>query len=118
MRALLGLDDYVTNVNIPNVGQIPNLPLGAIVETNAIFRDDSIIAVNAGAVPEGVWSLVSRIADAQLLIAEAGRKRDLELAFKAFVNDPLVSLDIPTARALFSEMVENTKEYLGDYFKK
>ncbi len=117
MRALLGLEDYVTNVNIPNVGQIPNLPLGAVVETNAIFRDDSIVSVNAGPIPDGVWSLVSRVADAQLLIAEAGRTRDLELAFKAFVNDPLVTLDLPTARKLFDEMVENTKEYLGEYFK-
>ena len=116
MRALLGLEDYVTNVNIPNVGQIPNLPLGAIVETNAIFRDDSIMPTNAGAVPDGVWSLVARIADAQLLVAEAGRTRNLELAFRAFVNDPLVSLDLSTARALFCEMVENTKKYLGEYF--
>ena len=29
MRALLGLGDFVTNVNIPNIGQIPNLPFGA-----------------------------------------------------------------------------------------
>lgn len=117
MRALLGLETLVTNVNIPNVGQIPNLPMGAIVETNALFRDDSITPVYAGPIPDGVWSLVSRITDAQILIAEAGRTRDLELAFKAFVNDPLVTVDIITARKLFDEMVENTKEYLGEYFK-
>ena len=117
MRALLGISELVTNVNIPNVGQIPNLPLGAIVETNAIFRDDSITPVFAGNVPDGVWSLVSRVTDAQLLIAEAGRTRDLDLAFKAFVNDPLVTVDLATARKMFDEMVENTKEYLGEYFK-
>ena len=117
MRALLGLEDYTTNVNLPNKGQIPNLPLGVVVETNAIFRDDSIVPVNAGPVPTGVWSLVARIADAQTLIYEAGKTRDLELAFKAFVNDPLVPLDLPTARKLFDEMVENTKEYLGEYLK-
>ncbi len=117
MRALLGLADYTTNVNLPNVGQIPNLPLGAIVETNAVFRDDSIIPVFAGPVPEGVYSLVARVTDAQMLVAEAGRTRNLELAFKAFVNDPLVNLDLPTARKLFDEMVENTKEYLTEYLK-
>ena len=52
-----------------------------------------------------------------MLVAEAGRTRNLELAFKAFVNDPLVNLDLPTARKLFDEMVENTKEYLTEYFK-
>jgi len=42
IRALLGLKDLVTNVNIPNVGQVPNLPLGAVVETNATFRANSL----------------------------------------------------------------------------
>ena len=37
IRALLGLCDLVTNVNLPNRGQIPNLPLEAVVETNAVL---------------------------------------------------------------------------------
>lgn len=117
MRALLGLQDYVTNVNMPNVGQIPNLPLGLIVETNAAFRDNSIVPVMAGNVPEGVLALVSQAADEQLTVAKAAKERDLELAFRAFCQDPLVRLDLPKARALFDEMVENTKEYLKEYFK-
>ncbi len=117
IRALLGLCDYVTNVNMPNVGQIPNLPLGLIVETNAAFRDDSITPVMAGNVPEGVYALVARAADEQLTVAKAARERDLELAFRAFCQDPLVKLDLPSARALFDEMVDNTKDYLQEYFK-
>lgn len=117
IRALLGLGDFVTNVNLPNVGQIPNLPLGVVVETNATFRDDRVDPVFAGPVPEGVWQLVSRAADEQTMVARAGRERNLELAFKAFVNDPLVNLDIPTARGLFDEMVNNTKHYLEEYFR-
>ncbi len=117
MKALLGLSTYVTNVNIPNVGQIPNLPMGAIVETNAVFSNDTVTPVFAGNVPEGVHSLVLRIADAQLLVARAARERDLDLAFKAFVNDPLVNLALEDSRKLFDEMVENTKEYLTEYFK-
>ncbi len=118
IRALLGLEDYTTNVNLPNRGQIPNLPLGVVVETNATFRDNTVDPIFAGEVPEGVWQLVSRIADAQSMVARAGRERNLELAFKAFANDPLVNLDLPTARALFDEMVDNTKEYLTEYFNK
>lgn len=117
IRALLGLDDYITNVNLPNRGQIPNLPLGIVVETNATFRDNSVEPVFAGPVPEGVWQLVSRAADEQDMVARATRERDLDLAFKAFANNALVNLDIPTARKLFDEMVDNTKEYLSEYFK-
>lgn len=115
IRALLGLEDYVTNVNLPNVGQIPNLPFGIIVETNAAFRDNSVDPIFAGAVPEGVWQLVSRHADSQAMVARAARERNLDLAFKAFANDPLVNLDLFTARKLFDEMVENTREYLSEY---
>ena len=115
IRALLGLGDYTTNVNLPNRGQISNLPLGVVVETNAVFRDDSITPVLAGDVPEGVWQLVSRAADAQTMVARAARERNLATAFKAFANDPLVNLDLEQAKLLFDEMIENTKEYLGEY---
>ena len=61
MRALLGLCDLVTNVNIPNRGQIPNLPLGAVVETNAVFRSSSLNPVFAGEIPKEIYPLVARI---------------------------------------------------------
>jgi alpha-galactosidase len=117
IRALLGLGDYTTNVNLPNRGQIPNLPLGIIVETNATFRDDSVDPVFAGPIPEGVWQLVSRSADSQSMVARAARERNLDIAFQAFANDPLVNLDFKDARALFDEMIDNTKKYLSEYFK-
>ncbi|MBQ4137267.1 MAG: alpha-glucosidase/alpha-galactosidase, partial [Clostridia bacterium] len=117
MRALLGLCDLVTNVNIPNRGQIPNMPIGAVVETNAVFRADSVTPVFAGELPMEIYPLISRITSEQELIVEAGLKRDLELAFRAFTIDPLVRLSTADARKLFDEMVENTKKYLGDYLK-
>ena len=117
IRALLGLQDLITNVNMPNVGQIPNLPLGLIVETNAAFRDDSVSPIFAGNIPEGILPLISLAADEQLTVSRAAKERNLELAFRAFCQDPLVRLDTKTARALFDEMVNNTKNYLQEYFK-
>ncbi len=115
MRALLGLCDLVTNVNIPNYGQIPNLPLGAVVETNAVFRAGSLTPVFAGPVPASILPLVSRISDQQENISEAIAERDLEKIFACFINDPLVTCSITDARKLFAEMCENTKKYLGSY---
>ena len=115
MRALLGLQDMVTNVNIPNYGQIPNLPLGAVVETNAVFRDDSVIPVQAGPIPAPILGLISRVCAEQEMVAKACIDRDLELAFQAFTGDPLVTISTADARKLFDEMVENTKEYLQEY---
>lgn len=115
MKALLGLSTMTTNVNLPNAGQISNLPLGYIVETNATFGHDSVTPVTAGAIPAGVDNLVQRVAYNQELTVEAAISGDYELAFKAFVNDPLVTVSLEDARKLFNEMLENTKEYLPAY---
>ena len=115
IRALLGLCDLVTNVNIPNVGQIPNLPLGAVVETHAIFRSDEVTPVFAGNIPTEIHSLVSRICAEQEAVFDGIKRRDLEAIFEAFASDPLVTCSLSDARKLFNEMVENTKEYLKDY---
>ena len=117
IRAILGLSEMITNVNLPNIGQIPNLPLGAVVETNAIFRDNGVVPVSAGDLPIEIYPLIARIVAEQEMIVEAALNRDLEAAFRAFVNDPLVNLSVSDARALFDEMVDNTKEYLTEYFK-
>ena len=37
MRSVLGLTTTISNVNLPNRGQISWLPEGSIVETNAVF---------------------------------------------------------------------------------
>ncbi len=115
MRALLGLCDLVTNVNVPNVGQIPNLPLGAVVETNAVFSANGLTPVMAGSIPKEIYPLIARISGEQELIVEAGLTRSLDTAFRAFVNDPLVTCSIADAKKLFLEMCENTKKYLSMY---
>ena len=115
MRALLGLCDLITNVNIPNVGQIPNLPLGAVVETNAIFRSNELKPVMAGNIPNSIYPLVSKICTEQEAVSEAIANRDMDAIFNAFISDPLVTCNISDARKMFDEMVQNTKKYLTDY---
>ncbi len=113
IRALLGLCELVTNVNLPNQGQIPNLPLGAVVETNAVFRSGSLTPVLAGAVPVELFPMIARVCGEQEVISEGIAKRDVKKIFAAFANDPLVTCSLCDARRLFREMCENTKEYLS-----
>ena len=115
IRALLGLHTMVTNVNLPNKGQIPNLPTDAVVETNAVFTSDSVFPVMAGEIPMEIYPLVSRIIAEQEIIVEAAARRDIDMAFKAFVNDPLVTVGIEDAKKLYKEMLQNTKKYLTEY---
>jgi len=116
MKAILGLGDLVTNVNLPNIGQIPNLPFGAVVETNAHFTSGRVTPVAAGEMPGTIAALTYPTLQNQECVVEAGLTRDLELAFRAFVSDHLVTVDHGTARKLFDTMVENTKAYLTMYF--
>ncbi len=115
IRALLGLHDLVTNVNIPNVGQIPNLPLGAVVETNAVFRSDSVTPVFAGKIPKSIYPLVSRVCGEQELVSEGIAERNPGKILSAFINDPLVTCSVSDAEKLFYEMCENTKAYLEGF---
>ena len=115
MRAILGLRELVTNVNIPNIGQIPNLPFGAVVETNAVFRSDLVTPVMAGKIPDSIYPMVSRICGEQERLDKALADRDVEAIFNAFVNDPLVTCSLEDARKLFQTMVRNTRKYLDSY---
>ena len=115
MRAILGLGDLRTNVNIPNYGQIPNLPLGAIVETNAHFTSNSVQPVAAGNVPANIMPLVGRVVAEQQMITHAALTRNLDEAYNAFASDPLVRLPLCDSKKLFDEMIANTSKYLGMY---
>jgi alpha-galactosidase/6-phospho-beta-glucosidase family protein len=113
IKAVLGLGDLLSNVNIPNAGQIPNLPLGAVVETNALFGRDRIQPVFAGALPGDVLALVSRHVYNQENTLTAALHRDRKLGFSTFMNDPQLAAVSPgDGLKLFNQMLENTRAYL------
>ncbi len=117
IKALLGLGEFITNVNIPNVGQMENMPKDAVVETNAYFSGNSIRPIYAGGLPNDVQALVARVCHNQETIVEAALNEDYEMAFKAFVNDANVNLPFDKARELYDRMLYNTKDYLPGYDK-
>ena len=118
MKAILGLGDLVTNVNMPNRGQVPNLPIGAVVETNAHFTSGKVSPVMAGNVPKQIMTLVAPIVGIQECVVEAALTRNFDLAFSAFVRDPLMTASLSDAKILFNKMVDNTSDYLKSYFDK
>ncbi|MGM0950509.1 MAG: alpha-galacturonidase LplD [Bacillota bacterium] len=105
LAALLGLGELVTNVNAPNQGQVSNLPLQAIVETNALITRNSVQPIFSGALPKGVEMLASRHVSNQEAVVEAGLTKNRTLAFQAFLNDPLVTIDRSDAEPLFDDML-------------
>ena len=117
IRALLGLRELVTNVNTPNRGQIPDLPMDAVIETNAVFRAGSLTPVFAGPLPKSLHDAISSLVAEQELVVEAGLERNTEKAFAAFLHDPLVTLTPVQARQLWNEMLAGSALYLQSYRK-
>jgi alpha-galactosidase len=112
IKALLGLGDIVTNVNVENRGQVANLPLHAVVETNARFSRDEVRPLSAGALPPGLQSLIARHVSNQEMIVEAALTRDADLAFQAVFNDPTNRLPIDAAWEMFNRMLQASREFL------
>lgn len=115
MKALTGLDRVVSNVNLPNRGQIANLPLGAVVETNAVFDRDGVRPVLAGELPEDIRRLILPHVENHALTLEAALTCDREPVVRAFLNDPNVRAkctDEAKLRALVDDMLAGTAAYL------
>ena len=113
MLALLGVRTLDTNVNLPNAGQIADLPLGAIVETNAQFRKDSLSPVVPKPLPAGLLTLMRRTVGVQQLTLQAAIDKDVDLAFQAVLNDPLCRIPVDRAWAMFTELLSANADPLG-----
>ena len=119
IKAVLGLGDMVSNVNVPNRGQIPNLPLGAIVETNALFGRDRIEPVYAGPIPGAILPLVARHVYNQENALHTALTCDRTLGLSTFMNDPQMgAVSLADGKRLFDDMLEAQHGYLPEgWFK-
>jgi alpha-galactosidase/6-phospho-beta-glucosidase family protein len=104
----------VNSANLPNEGQIRDLPAGAVVETYGAISGLGASGVAFGELPAPIAGLVHPHVLNQEMIVEAGLTGDKDLAFQAFLNDPLVSHH-PEARNMFEEMFEAHSQYLPQF---
>ena len=113
LKALLGLGNMVSNVNVPNQGQIPNLPIGAVVETNALFSRGRIDPICAGDMPSNILPLVARHVYNQENTLQAALYCDRKLGFSTFMNDPqLGSVTLEDGQKLFDDMLLHQRDVL------
>ncbi len=113
LKAVLGLGDMVSNVNLPNRGQIPNLPLSSVVETNALFTRDRVEPLFAGQMPANILPLVARHVYNQENTLTAALTCDRKLGFSTFLNDPqMAAVPVDDAKKLFDDMLEAQRAWL------
>jgi alpha-galactosidase/6-phospho-beta-glucosidase family protein len=103
-----------TIVNLPNSGQVDNLPRGAVVETMAEITSTGAHPLTVGPLPNGVLSTLQPHVVNQEMIARAALDGDRGLALQAMVNDPLVP-DLETARKLLDDFLTAHAEFLPQF---
>lgn len=107
---------YHLAANLPNVGQISNLPLGATVETSVVVDGAGIHPVHVGEMPGPIVELLRRETTAAQLCVDAAVRGDREKALQCLLLDPVVG-DIETAEKILSDYLKSYKEYLPQFWK-
>jgi len=115
IRALCGGGNLISAVSLPNKGQVENLPLNAIVETNALISCESVRPVCSGKLPESAAGLSVRHVYNRQAVVRAFEERDLDIAFNAFLNDPLMTCSLTEATELYREMLSAVRSHLLYY---
>ena len=107
---------YHLAANLPNVGQISNLPLGCTVETPVIVNGAGIQPVHMGAMPTPIAALLQRETTAAQLCVDSAVEGSREKALQCLLLDPVIT-DIGTARKILDDYLTSFKEYLPQYWK-
>jgi alpha-galactosidase len=105
---------YHQQCNVPNTGQMPNLPLGAIVETPGIMSGNGVQPLAFPPLPEAIAELCRRELTRSEVVVDAATKGDRQLALQALLLDPMIS-DISQARAMLDDFLITFKQYLPQF---
>ncbi len=117
IRAVTCGETYVGIMNLPNTGQVGNLPREAVVETFGIIDQTGVSAASYGDVPAGVQNILEHHIRQQEMTIDAALNGSRALALQVLLNDPLSSrLGISQARQMLDELLEANKTYLPRFF--
>jgi alpha-galactosidase len=106
---------YHLAANLPNIGQIANLPIGATVETPVVVNGAGIQPVHMGAFPEPIAELLRREVTVAQLCVDAALTGDREKALQCLLLDPVIT-DIETARKILDDYLTSYREYLPQFW--
>ncbi len=100
--------------NLPNRGQVSNLPLGAIVETPAWLSRGRISPEMMGDLPEAVAELCRRELSVIRLGVDAAVHGDAQAALQCLLLDPVIT-DLDTARQVLQAYLEAYRAVLPQF---
>ena len=108
---------YHLAANLPNAGQIANLPLDAIVETPVMVDGAGIHPVHVGALPEPVAELCRRELMTAQLSVDAAVEGNYKKALQCLLLDPVIC-DLDSAKLILDDYLKTYKEHLPQFGNK
>lgn len=115
MAALSGGEPGQFIVNVPNQGQIDNLPREAMVECLAHINTLGVHPLSVGGLPHPVYAAVAPHVARQELIVEAALTGERTPALAALTSDPLVR-DPETAEPMLDKLLAANEKFMGPEF--
>jgi alpha-galactosidase len=109
-------EHYHLAANLPNVGQISNLPPGSIVETPVMVNGDGIQPVHMGALPEPIAELCRRELMTAQIGVDAALEGSYEKALQCLLLDPVIR-DLDTAKLILDDYLKTYKQRLPQFWK-
>jgi alpha-galactosidase/6-phospho-beta-glucosidase family protein len=106
---------YHQAANLPNEGQISNLPAGSIVETPVLVDGEGVHPVHVGTLPEAIAEMCRRELAAARLCVDAAVTGDHRTALQCLLLDPVIS-DIYQAEQILDDYLTSYRQYLPQFF--
>jgi alpha-galactosidase len=107
---------YHLAANLPNEGQISNLPDGCIVETPVVVDGAGIHPVHMGGFPEPIAEILRREITVARLCVDASVEGSRAKALQCLLLDPVVN-DFELAGQILDDYLTSYKEYLPQFWK-
>jgi len=107
---------YHLAANLPNRGQIENLPQGAIVETPVVVNGAGVHPVHVGRLPEAVAELCRRETTVAQLCVDAAVQGDYQKALQCLLLDPVIT-DLDLARLILDDYLSAYRQHLPQFWR-
>ena len=106
-------------MNLPNKGQIANLPEDSIVETLGVVNNLGFTPLAVGNLPEPLLNLVLPHVKNQDLIVEAALEGDRDKALYALYADPLCAhLSYPEIKEMGEKLLKAHNRFLPEGIRR
>ncbi len=116
MSAIATNTAFTDVVNLPNNGQVDNLPRGAVVETMGTVDALGFRGISAGPLPEPLRALTEPHCRVQTMTVDAALEGNIDKALTALIMDPSCSHLPPSQiRKMGKELISATKAWLPQF---